>query len=132
MAGEVGSDADITIAAQEPRPPIVVALAAPHAALTHTHASVSPVSADGARIVVTQTVGDVRRVVRRARASGRVVDGLVSVVLAQYLTELGFSPFQRRRDRDGHADRVGRAHAGCRPGGRAALAAPAAARRVAC
>jgi MFS family permease len=42
---------------------------------------------------VTQTVDDVRRVFvgRGVRA---LVDGLVSVVLAQYLIELGFSPFR--------------------------------------
>jgi MFS family permease len=42
---------------------------------------------------VTQTVGDVRRVFA-GRGIRALVDGLVSVVLAQYLTELGFSPFR--------------------------------------
>ena len=42
---------------------------------------------------MTQTVGDVRRVVA-GRGIRAVVDGLVSVVLARYLTELGFGPFR--------------------------------------
>ena len=42
---------------------------------------------------MTQTSGDVRRVFA-GRGIRALVDGLVSVVLAQYLTELGFSPFR--------------------------------------
>jgi MFS family permease len=42
---------------------------------------------------MTQTVADVRRVFAGRGIRGSV-DGLVSVVLAQYLTEIGFSPFR--------------------------------------
>ena len=53
--------------------------------------------------------GDVGRILT-GRAIRGFADGFVSVLLAQYLTALGFSPGAGRRDRDRHAARIGGAH----------------------
>ena len=65
------------------------------------------------RILPESAPPDVTRIVWGAPIRG-FADGFVSVLLAQYLTGLGFSPGRGRRDRHRHAARLGRAHAGVR------------------
>ena len=72
--------------------------------------------------------GDVGRILT-GRAIRGFADGFVSVLLAQYLTALGFSPVAGRRDRHRHADRLGGAHARLRADRAPVRAAHAARRR---